>query len=333
MPKNYNEIDLTKFILFIWKDKWKIFIISFLMMAVMYFYQIAQPPFKASYVATTTIKPIKINDENKFELYNSYLKKFGEESDNSKKNQSTQLIKNQNPRKYFVSFKNINKEFLINLYINKLNEFNFHLDSIKKFGLVNKKDYLNDQDYENAVIINASEIEINPVKNELNNWDIRFITSDLEKWVKYLNFIEKKANQEIQLDLRKRLKILIENERKLRRYEIEDLEIKISNTIKNYDKINQEISNDRLDELKILKRSVMSKKDIERFEEIIIESPISNSENFFAAQMMIGATKFQKIGRDKFSMKKIVILTGILGIILGLIYVILLNTIILKIKK
>ena len=77
----------------------------------------------------------------------------------------------------------------------------------------------------------------------------------------------------------------------------------------------------------------MSKKDIERFEEIIIESPISNSENFFAAQMMIGATKFQKIGRDKFSMKKIVILTGILGIILGLIYVILLNTIILKIKK
>ena len=77
----------------------------------------------------------------------------------------------------------------------------------------------------------------------------------------------------------------------------------------------------------------LSKKDIERFEEIILTSPISNPEKFLAAQLMTGATKFEKVGRDKFSMKKTIILTGLFGIILGLIYVFLLNSIIVKREK
>lgn len=333
MSNNNKEIDLSKFILFIWTDKWKILIISFLMMIVMYFYQISQPPAKTLYAALTEIKPIQIHEENKFELYNAYLKKFENDKSPYTIDENPLNIKKKKSKNYYNNFKNIDKESLINLYIDKLNEYSFHIDAIKKFGLLNKKNYLNDQDYENAVILNASKIQISAVKNELNHWNIKFLTYDLDKWIDYLNFIEKKVNQEIKSYLKNRLKVLIENEKKLRKYEIEDLEIVISNTLKNYENIDQKTSANELDKLKILKRSLLSKKDIERFEEIILASPISNSEEFFAAQLMISATKFEKVGRDKFSMKKTIILTGLLGIILGLIYVFLVNSIEVKREK
>lgn len=333
MSKNNNEIDLSKFILFVWKDKWKIFMISFLMMIMMYFYQIFQPPSKTLYAAVTEIKPIQIQKENEFELYNAYLRKFQNEETLYGINENLLNIKRKNPINYFSNFKYIDKKSLINLYIDKLNDYSFHVDSIKKFGLVNKKNYLNDQDYENAIILNASKIQISAKKNELNHWYIKFLTYDLDKWIGYLNFIEKKINQEIRVYLKDRLKILIENENKLRKYQVEDVEILISNTLKNYENIDQKNSANELDKLKILKISLLSKKDIERFEEIILTSPISNPEKFLAAQLMTGATKFEKVGRDKFSMKKTIILTGLFGIILGLIYVFLLNSIIVKREK
>ena len=74
--KYENEIDLGEIILILWLNKWKIVLIPFLFMSLTYVFEINKSPFKSLYSSKTEIRPISIFDENEYDLFNAFLKKF-----------------------------------------------------------------------------------------------------------------------------------------------------------------------------------------------------------------------------------------------------------------
>ena len=67
-------------------------------------------------------------------------------------------------------------------------------------------------------------------------WQIRFKTSNINKWNDLLKYIEKPINEEIRIYLEDVYKKLVLDERTLKKYKIEDLDQNISNSLVNYEK-------------------------------------------------------------------------------------------------
>ena len=75
--------------------------------------------------------------------------------------------------------------------------------------------------------------------------------------------------------------------------------------------------------MKIKKNLLISSKDAERFEDILDNSPITNPNKFYAAKIMVDSIEFQKLFNKEYSLSKKIFLSGILGIILGILFVLL----------
>ena len=232
-PKNYNdqnEIDLSKFIIHLWDNKLKILIITAITIIIVFVFQNFKEPAKPKYNSETQIRPITNFDEAKYVFYNSYLKIINEKNylDLNAINQN--LIQKNLYSPSFSSSLIINKSFLIGLFIDKLNQNSTFIEPIKKFELVKKENYPNNSEYESAVIKLASMIKlVPPVKNENKiYWTIHIKDFEKNNLRDFLKFVEEKANQEIRLYLESTFKKRIESEKKLINYEIEDLNIQIS---------------------------------------------------------------------------------------------------------
>ena len=250
-----SEIDLLEIILKILDEKWKIISFAAVALILTVIYQTVQykePTFRA----ITEIRPISTFQEFKYETYNSYLNltvntnqvvkidNYNEEGDrgedsNIKIEKNTENKKSENE----INFKLIKKDFLLNLFIEKLNENEIFIDAIKKFNLIKQDNYENQQAYEDEISKLAASITLLPPDNFRTNkdakekyWRIQFITTDKEKWQKFLKYIQKPTNDEIRQYLEQVFKELITNEKKLKKFMIEDVEIKIQNAYDNYDR-------------------------------------------------------------------------------------------------
>ena len=108
-------------------------------------------------------------------------------------------------------------------------------------NLINKNSYKNDNSYESAVSRLALSIQLLPPvinnKKVRENWILRFKTQDREKWQEFLRYIEKPINNEIRNYLKKSFDELIQNEKTLINFKIEDLEQERLNAIDNYDRV------------------------------------------------------------------------------------------------
>ena len=175
-----NEVDLLELIIIIWQNKFKIILSTLITVTVVYSLQFIQKPV---FKATTEIKPISTFDEINYEIYNAYINKifldnivpeqidkFSEEIilDNEKQ-KGTDFYKNSSAitamlQKEAYTFKRIDKLYLENLLIDKLNERLIFRNAIKKFDLIKKEDYSDDQLYESAVKKLASSIKLLPPK-------------------------------------------------------------------------------------------------------------------------------------------------------------------------
>jgi LPS O-antigen subunit length determinant protein (WzzB/FepE family) len=71
--------------------------------------------------------------------------------------------------------------------------------------------------------------------NELPYWNLEFNTDNKNKWENALKVIESKANKQIQKYLYETFNTLILNLEKLKKYEIEDIEVEISEAFRNYE--------------------------------------------------------------------------------------------------
>ena len=312
----YNdEVDLLEIFMAIWANKLKIFLIMLLSMGAVFFFHTTQTPTKTLYETKTEIRPISIFSEVKYEFYNSYLRKFSNSYERIRKKNNDE---NFEPfQKSFSSFPIIDRSFLVELFLDKLKQTSIHIKSMKEFELIKKEDYLNIEDYENEIINFVSKIKLQPSEDLENNWVIKTQTDDTNKWFDYLKFVEKRINLEIQQYLSNTFKRLLINEKKLIKYEIEDIELKISNR----NEVDKDSNHNEMINLEIMRKILISNKDVERFRDIIGNTPIMDPDNFFAAKVMISSSELKKLNKKEYSLSKKLILANIWGFILGLLYV------------
>jgi LPS O-antigen subunit length determinant protein (WzzB/FepE family) len=237
-----DDVDLLDIILTIWNGKWKIILITFIAVVITFGFQtIQKPPIVITFQANTQIKSISIFDEFEYETYNYYLDKI------RSKKISYKINKTQAPEQNSLNLKKIDKNYLLKLFIDKLSDNSLSKEAIKKFGLIDANDFNSSSEYENAVMKKASSIKISLNYNNNNNnnnnskknkelpyWDIQFTTADKNKWENSLKFIQDKANEQIQKYLYESFGTLILNLKKLKIYEIENIEEEILESFENY---------------------------------------------------------------------------------------------------
>ena len=173
--KTYNdEIDISEIILNLWDNKIKIIIIttSFLILGFLYFNSSNK-----NFIATTNIKPISTFENVKYKTYNSLA---GE------------------------GIVNINRDDLLNLFINKIRSEEIIKNGIIKFELVNKDDFKTEIDYQENIEQTAILIsdQMKPPSNDEKNknkntpyWTLNFKVSDKESWKNFIEYLENQINK------------------------------------------------------------------------------------------------------------------------------------------
>ncbi len=239
-----NEIDLVDVTITLVNNKLKILLFSILALVIMLIYYSAQ--YKTpSFLAVTEIRPISTFQETKYKTYNSYTDltvNRGEEIFKETIDDEGSKLSKENIKQDELNFQQINKEYLLNLFIEKLNENEIFIDAIKKFKLISEENYINPKIYEDEVSKLAASIALLPPDDfekedgKEKYWRIQFETSDKETWQKILKYIQKPTNEEIRIYLNMFFNELIQHERKLEQFKIDELEMSIENAYVSYDR-------------------------------------------------------------------------------------------------
>ncbi len=241
-----SEIDLIELTIALINNKWKILLFSFLALVIMLIYYSLQ--FKTpSFLAVTEIRPISTFQESKYKTYNSYTDLTVNRREDILKEKRNldydgaltdrgKLIKDE------INFQQIDRKYLLNLFIEKLNENEIFIDAIKKFNIIPKEKYKNPKIYEDAVSKLAASIAILPPDDfskkdaKEKHWRIKFETSDKETWQKFLKYIQKPTNEAIRVYLSLFFDELIQHEKKLEQFKIDEVQMRIENAYVSYDR-------------------------------------------------------------------------------------------------
>ena len=248
IPQHGDEIDLLEIILTIFNNKLKIFIISFVIVFLSFGIQMSRNSAPV-HLATTEIRPISTFDELEYNTYNLYFTREETEANTLSINNEyseeqikiiSGILKKQKKK---LSYEFINREYLIRLFVEELKENTIFKTGIKKFSLIKKEDYEDSKSYEDAVTRLASYIEFLPPNDDIKKgniepyWRIRFETENIKLWEEILKDITGPSNEVIRLHLNDNHKKLIESKKKLKKFNIEDIELRMSNAILNYEKV------------------------------------------------------------------------------------------------
>lgn len=331
-----DEIDLNDLVLVIWKEKWKIVFISLIILALTIAYQLNLKPSKI--VATTEIRPISVFDEAKYKIYNALTKEVT--FDGKRSFQDVEISDDIEKKKYFfrdqnivnitdlkiknLDINNVNKEFLFELFLENIESISSLTESVKKFNFIKKEDFPNLEEYENAIADLTSSITFKrnagsenkkSIDTEFSPIVVQFKGYDVKNWEKFLKFIEKETNLKIQKELSEMFTNYIELVKTIRGFELEDIDAEISTASSQKEK----------NFLERKKNFIDQNKYIERMQYIFSNSPISDSEEFYAAKIIYDSTAYNT--KKKTSLKKMLMVGGIFGLILGILYVLLVNAI------
>ena len=159
--QNENDLDIVKLILLIWsyKSKFLLITILFFLLSVLHQFYFNKDNNSSEKIklATTEIKAITTFEELKYVSYNSYINRY------QRKNNFFYKFNKKIDKKIlyedtytFKKFNGIDKDYLFNLFLEKLSDDVTIINLIKKFDLIKKDNYLNNIDYEEAVIKFAS---------------------------------------------------------------------------------------------------------------------------------------------------------------------------------
>ena len=338
-----DEIDLLDLSLVIWKGKWKVISIALIILALIITYQSNIKPGKV--LATTEIRPISVYDESKYKIYNAFTNEITFDSARSFQNiylheltmesfPSEEITTNFIPRdQNFINItdlkiknldiNNVNKEFLFKLFLEKINQKSNLLELLKEFNFIKKEDFLDDDAYNKAVIDLASSISFEEIKSgnqksideKISPIIIQFKGYDVENWEKFLKFLEKKINQKIQQRLSEMFINYIEYVETIKKFEIEDIDVEISTSS----------SENEIKLLEAKKNFLNQNKYVERMRNIFSNSPISNSEQFYAAKIIYESTNYTT--KKKTSLKTMLLVGGTFGLLFGILYVLVANAI------
>lgn len=314
MPKKLSsdEINLIDVAQIVWKKKIQVIFIIAISLVVSYILHINKGPSKIN--AITEIKPISVYDDERYKIYNSFLdsiKPYYINESVRKLPLDDRKPEKNNVSKLALSISHIDEKFLLELFIDKLNEKNYLVKTIKNFGFIKSESYSNKLEYEQSVSNFASSIVINRI-NDVNFIEIE--TYNSENLESFLKFIEESANLEIQQKLSEMFENYLKYAVSIRNFEIEDIQTQLLST---------QNENKRI-ELESKKNILSQNKYIERLQNIFDNSPVANTDNFYAARISYNSTDYQlKDIPVAISVK--LFASGILGAILGIFFVLIVN--------
>lgn len=317
-----EEIDLSGVIIITWKNKWKIFLITVMVLLIGIFSKINSKVSEKLFLAKTDILPISTFDDYQYSAFNTYLIKM-------RKNDTLSILSTQantqtddifrNSISYSTYLNHIDKFYLYDLFLEKLNQEDLLKKGIKEFNFVKKENFPDNKSYEEAVTRLASSIEI-LTKSDNNSRYIQFKTNSKKVWEDFLIYIENSVNDEIQDYIKTNFNLFLINAERLKKYAIEDIAFEIENNLDN------ELISNRLEKIK---KRTEENKDVKRLKDIFENTPIYKSNNFTAAKFNIPLSTYRNDYIENYSMKKTIIISILLGLILGIIYVLIES----KIKK
>jgi LPS O-antigen subunit length determinant protein (WzzB/FepE family) len=329
-----DEIDILDLFLVIWKNKWRVIFIALIIMVITIIFQSNKKPGKV--LATTEIRPISVYDEAKYKIYNAFTKEVSFDNKRSfpkmkltENNTESFILKDQNYDSLTeltiknLDINNINKDFLFELFLEKIEQKSNLSESLKKFNFIKKEDFSNGVEYNEAILDLASSISFNKIESEneksvtkeVSPIVIQYKGHDLQNWENFLKFIEKETNLKIQQKLSEMFINYIEYVKTIKKFRIEDIESEIKTASSDFEK----------DLLNEKKNFLNQNKYIERMQNIFSNSPISNSENFYAAKIIYESTIYKT--KKKTSLKTLVFVGGIFGLIFGMLYVLVVNAV------
>ncbi len=313
--KYSDEIDLSEILINIWENKWKVFFTTSITTILMIGYLIIkdEEPIKLEFNGITNINSISTFNELDYKKYNSYL-----QYNRPMKTLYTYKLENDNlvfedwKFNYFenLTLKKIDKVYLLDLFVEKINDDIFFMNVLKKFKFINEDNFNSSEEYEKAISNLASSVKLS--QETSTNWRIEFKVVDKKKWENFLDFLEESTNLEIQNYLKKRFFEYVSNQNILKNFKIADLSDEISLTSEN---------SEHAVWLKNQQKKLISSKNIERLSEMFKSTPVLNSNNFYAAKIISETTDYTKKFKKKKSKKALVMLAAILGAILSILYV------------
>ena len=311
-----NEIDLSLITKILLKNIGKIVIITIIttiIVMALVLYDHKNNIHKPLFLSETKIEPISIFDDFNYNAYNSVINFLN----NSNLYQSD--ISRIHSHSVFegYNFQVIDRVYLYNLFVEKIKQNKFLENKIKEFNLVKKENYQNNRDYELAVN-KLSTLIIFDYESENGEAVviIRSKTDNKENWNKFLYFLQKTTNKEVETFLTRKFEYYISDLRRIISFIIEDIEFEISNN-QHDDKLISELTN--------TKNRILGNKYIERLDNLFFKTLVSNTDKFSAANLQIKDTRYKDISRQNYTIKKAILLSIIMGMILGIIFVLILN--------
>jgi hypothetical protein len=397
---NNDEIDISDLIKIVWEGKWKIFIAMVISLISAFSYNEVNK--SNNLISKTEFRPITSLEENKYlplnnsnvfinlSDYQSSLSDDDKKNYRNKKNYSNNSM-NETGSEFFSSPSQtlITRLELMRLYVELISNKKFFEEAIRKYNLLDISQYNDDQEYSVAIAKLASSIIISTKLNEdypeTSVGFIEFKYDNLKNWKDVLEYVHEKVNKKVKTNLLSRYTKLLSIMDEGRRFELEDISIKIDNMIKDADRTasdqitfleeqsqiakslgiketkaditiseqkNNEVDTmslfylrgyDAIDELIELiknrtdenkrafiiglvdlegeKRKLMQNKTIERAQFLIKASPLGQNNEFYAASMNILEIEFFYEYDNNATLKKTLILAMIIGLIIGICYV------------
>ena len=319
--KQYNdEIDLLEILDIIWRKKIIIVIITFLLLLITFFTEINKETPSIKITASTELRPISIYYETEYKIYNLYVNTikpyyFDEENDKSIQRKLRGSEYNTDSPQMFIydlGINNIDKTFLLNMFIDTFNQRSNIKNAIKNYNLINKKNYSSNADYE-------KEINNLALSFEIVDGFVKFDASKNLDWNNFIKFLEKQINNEVRYKLLQMFDNYIKYVNTINEHIIEDIETQLS-----YELIEKQINN-----LERKKEALISDNYMKRLEKIFYKLPVSNADVFHAANIIFDTIKFDSSNNytKKTSFLSKIFIAGISGLILGIFIVLILNAV------
>lgn len=316
-----NEIDLIELFFLIYKNIFKIilFIVLSVILMSIHLSLSKKEVVSSVYETQTEIRSISTYDEFEYEIYNNFIQNIGSkiikypvksESETFIVNEVMLDIEN-------TSFKKIDKEYLINLFIEKLSDREFIIKTMREFKFIKENDIDKYADSFKLSVNKNTKDRDELLKSK--SWLILSKHENIDNFKNYLRYLEKETNNEVRLYIYGSFQTMIENQRKIKRYKVEDIDLEIKNSLDEFTRGRLEMS----------KQNILKSKYIERLIFSFKQTPILDQKRFTAGNILTNSINYKNLSNQNTAMgvQMKLIISIIIGAIVGLFYVIFVNAI------
>ncbi len=315
-----NEIDLVELFFLIYKNIFKIilFIVLSVILMSIHISLSKKEVVSSVYEFQTEIRSISTYDEFEYEIYNNFIQnsfskiiKYPVKSEGETFIVNEVMLDTEN-----TSFKKIDKDYLINLFIEKLSDRDFIIKTMREFKFMKENDIDKYADSFRLSVNKNTKDRDKMLKSK--SWLLSSKYENIDKFKNYLRYLEKETNNEIRLYVYDSFQKMIENQRKIKRYKIEDIDLLKETT--------DEFTRGRLE---MSKQNILKSKYIDRLIFSFKKTPILDQKRFTAGNILTNSINYKNLSTQTMGMgvQMKYLISIIIGTIVGLFYVILANSI------